>query len=419
MKKSFLVFAFLSLIILVSRPQLFAGEIDILLDKLVEKGVVSPLDAQIIRDETSHQVAKEIAQGKSSSIPGWIQKFSLKGDLRTRYQWEEKDNQGVSEERHRGRIRFRLNASMKVTDGVKVGARLVTGGEDPRSTNQTLEDTFSTKGIQLDRAYVNFSPCSASTLLLGKFGNPFYSSHDLLWDSDLSFEGGAAQYERNIGQNMDLFLNAGFFILDEYKKGSDPMMYVIQPGMKWKITEDTDFKVGVSYYKFSNLKGRTLEHSSGTNSLMDISSDPNNPNEVLMYDYNSWGVDTELALNNIFMLPQIALVGEYVKNTDSDIGSDDKGFLAGIKIGAPKIKAPGQWQAFYSYRRLERDAFLDVFPDSDFYSGKTGVKGYEVIFQYGLKKNVILGLDYYETRPILGSDGSIQNLLQADLLFKF
>lgn len=130
-------------------------------------------------------------------------------------------------------------------------------------------------------------------------------------------------------------------------------------------------------------------------------------------------MDTELALNNLFILPRIALAGEYVKNMDSDIGSDDEGFLAGIKVGAKKIKNPGQWQACYSYRRLERDAFLDVFPDSDFYSSKTGVKGYEVILQYGLKKNVILGLDYYETRPILASDGSIQNLLQVDLLFKF
>ncbi|MGA1840315.1 MAG: putative porin [bacterium] len=317
------------------------------------------------------------------------------------------------------RIGLRLDALMKVTDGVKAGARLVTGGDDPRSTNQTLEDTFSTKGIQLDRAYVSYSPYSASTLLLGKFGDPLYSAHDLLWDSDLSFEGGAAQYEINAGENMGFFLNAGFFILDEYTKESDPMMYAIQPGMAWHITEKADFNLGVSYYKFSRIKGRTLNHSAGTNSLMDISPDPNEPNEVLKYDYNSWGVDAELTLNNIFMLPQIVLVGEYVKNTDSDIGSDDEGFLAGIKIGAPKIKAPGQWQAFYNYRRLEKDSFLDVFPDSDFYSDKTGVKGYEVILQYGLKQNVILGLDYYETRPITGSDGSIQNLLQVDLLFKF
>ncbi|MGA1840314.1 MAG: hypothetical protein ACMUIU_06775 [bacterium] len=51
MKKFFGVFALLSLIILAGRPQLFAGEIDILLDKLVEKGVVSPIDAQIIRKD--------------------------------------------------------------------------------------------------------------------------------------------------------------------------------------------------------------------------------------------------------------------------------------------------------------------------------------------------------------------------------
>ncbi|MDD5771452.1 MAG: putative porin, partial [Candidatus Omnitrophica bacterium] len=72
----------------------YAGEIDLLLQKLVDKGVLTGAEAQQVKYETQEQVKKEIATAKSSSLPEWLQKIKLKGDLRLRYQYKHTKNDG-------------------------------------------------------------------------------------------------------------------------------------------------------------------------------------------------------------------------------------------------------------------------------------------------------------------------------------
>ncbi len=69
------------------------------------------------------------------------------------------------------------------------------------------------------------------------------------------------------------------------------------------------------------------------------------------------------------------------------------------------------------FRRLERDTWLDVFPDSDSFGGKTDVQGHEFVFEHGLTDGVVLGLDYYRMKRISQNDN--QNVLQIDLNFDY
>ena len=81
-----------------------------------------------------------------------------------------------------------------------------------------------------------------------------------------------------------------------------------------------------------------------------------------------------------------------------------------------------QWQAKYNYRRLERDAWADFLPDSDFYGGDTNVKGWEAEFKLAINKNVTLGLDYYNAELIRYAAGQTeegQELLPRDLHLKW
>ena len=126
------------------------------------------------------------------------------------------------------------------------------------------------------------------------------------------------------------------------------------------------------------------------------------------------------------IVPYGALFGEYIHSFDPD--TDRDGWATGFKFGDKKVQKNGQWQAKYIYRRLERDAWVDFLPDSDAYDGDTNVKGHEVIFEYGLAKNVTLGLDYYYMEPIktlpgvsdhsLGPDNE-QQVVQVDVVTKF
>jgi len=114
-------------------------------------------------------------------------------------------------------------------------------------------------------------------------------------------------------------------------------------------------------------------------------------------------------------LPYFALFADYINNVE--VSNDDEGYLFGFKFGAKKVKTKGQWQFKYNYRRLETDAWLDIWPDSDAYGG-TNAKGHEFIFQYGLCININLVFDYYRTENIQGRTRS-ENRFQVDLNVSF
>jgi hypothetical protein len=187
-------------------------------------------------------------------------------------------------------------------------------------------------------------------------------------------------------------------------------MASIQPGMIWKITRDTNLQLALAYYYFRNVKGSALDFSSATNTTVD---------GKLAFDYNAPVLSGELGFNNPFGLdfvPYFGLFGEYVYNPDPD--NNNRGYLAGFRAGHLDMKKFGDWRLEYSYRRLEKDAWPDVFPDSDFYSGSTDVKGMEFILNFALWKNIWLALDYYNAKRILAPTQR-ENLFQTDLNLKF
>lgn len=371
----------------------YGAEKDPLVETLVEKGVLSSSEAEAIR-----------AGQKERDLPSWIKRMTVKGDLRLRYQTEKKDG---SERRDRGRIRYRIAVDTKPADDLTVGLRLASGSSDPRSTNQTLQDTFSSKGINLDRAYVKYRPDEWIALAGGKFANPLFAPSDLLWDDDINPEGGAFTVSTKMGGGLAPFLTSGFFVLDEKSGGSDPLMYAVQPGVDWNISDSAHLKLAVAYYGFSSLKGKTLDFSSGTNTLA---------SGGLRYDYDSLAVSAKAGFDVPFPIaPYVSVFGEYIKNPDPS--ENNEGFLGGVQVGSRKLERLGQWNVSYRYRRLERDAWPDVFPDSDAFGGATNVKGHEGILKIGLAKYASLGFDYYSMEEIEGDVS--EHLLQVDLVFTF
>lgn len=394
-----------------------AGEVDVLVDLLVEKGILTPIEAQIVVDETKQRVAKEIAQGKSSSLPKWVQNMKVKGDFRLRYQYER--DQTDTDARARGRVRYRLGIESKVSDKIMVGFGLASGGTDPRSTNQTFQDTFSSKGINLDYAYAEYKITSSMRLIGGKFKRKKYlwAPTDLLWDSDINPEGGSFSIAGAVVGNLDYWGNVGVWVLDENGNSDkpDPFMNYLQGGLKYKEGM-FDAKLAVTGYGFQGIKGITLDHSAGTNT---------GSSTGLLSTYRSLGVSTEIGFKEIFGgLPfhldqRIAFFGDFIRNLDNNNIKDNlTGHAFGIKIGNKKVKKTGQWQLKYIKAKLGRDAWLDTFPDSDRLGGKTNVESHEIVLKYALKKNVFFGLDYYKSWSMSNRKDK-DNLIQADLMFKF
>ncbi len=408
--------------ILVSVPAV-AGEVDILVKKLVEKGILTEAEAKEIITETKEEVRKEVAQGTYSSLPSWLQTMKLNGDFRMRYQWEDKQGTTpvVAQDQHRARVRLRLGVEAKVNDKLKVLAGLATGGTDPRSTNETLDNTFEHPDIRLDYAMAEWYATPWLSLKMGKLksvNKQLMVPTDFLWDTDVNPEGGSLQLAKDIPAitGLNLFFNTGAWIIDEYTENTDdPFMYYVQPGFSYKFLEDNlTLKMACANYFFDNIQGRVLDNSAATNSLVGTPAG-------LRYNYNTvspsaeLGIKDPLLVSGIAGLDYVGIFGEGIHNPDPS--DDNNGWATGIRFGAEKISDWGQWQAAYLYRRLERDAWLDTFPDADTQGGRTDVKGHEAILEIGLGKNTSLGIDWYEIERLKLDNR--RNVFQVDWNMKF
>ena len=366
---------------------------------------------------TDQKLAKIVqADGKKQ----WAEKIKLKGDLRLRRQYEKVDDADNADDpsRTRYRYRLRLGAVGEVNDDVKVGLGFASGSDDPTSTNETLDDTFSTKDVRLDYAYAQWQPVDYARVVAGKFKRKAYlwAPTDLIWDGDINPEGLSVHLHTDNAAGTS-YANAGVWILDK-ESGSkdDPFMKYIQLGHKFKI-DNIYANVAGALYRFDDVEGEPLlDNIRDTNT---VNADGN-----YQYDYDSLGLSAELGMQDVFMSGKVfAVFGDYIKNSDSE---EDKGYALGFKFGDKKVSNRHQWQFKYVYADLEQDAFLDNFPDSDRFGGETAIKGSEFIFNYGLHKNVVFGIDYYDTErdapdaaPFASNDDDQQKVLQTDVVFKF
>ena len=399
-----------------------AGEVDTLVEKLVEKGILSRQDAVEILTEVREaarqehaQTVAEVRQAVASDVaarvvdlPRWISNTHVKGDFRLRYQMNDRRR---STDRHRGRYRLRVGVVTEVTDQVHVGFGVATGGSDPRSTNQSMTNSFESPDLRLDYAYVSYRPFGWLKLTGGKFKNPLWVTTDLLWDSDIRPEGVSLQADWKASEWLGLFVNGGFWVLDERSsEESDPSMAVLQPGAVIDMTDRLRLKMAATYYNFANVRGGLLDHSAGSNTINAVTGG-------LAHDYDAVSLAAELGLRGVSdLVPYCGVFGEYVSNLQTS--SDDAGFAAGLCVGHKKVRKRHQWQLKGLYRRLERDAWLDIFPDSDAYGGATNVKGWEFIATYAVFNNVSLSLDYYYMENIRGPEVA-ENILQLDLNVTF
>src|SRR6516164_5636738 len=183
------------------------------LDILREKGILTEEEYQQAVEEEREQEKKAVQAAteegkKASKLPDWLNRISVFGDLRFRYEgiWNASLTNTVDNpDRNRFRIRARLGTGIDATEEVQGRLRLVSGDiNDPISTNQTLSDLFTRKPINLDWTYITLSPwktlgldkLTGSTkprfsVTLGKFPTPTFVplGSELVFDSDLSPEG--------------------------------------------------------------------------------------------------------------------------------------------------------------------------------------------------------------------------------------
>ena len=431
-----------------------------------------------LREDVTGDVLAQAEQerwGVPGILPSWVDSMKFYGDVRVRGQADYfgsdnlpqtytdvnfiNANGGSSElkvspkdvdklwlnttqDRQRLRVRARFGVKATPTAGVEAGVRLVTGSADnPISTNHTTGNYEEKYDINLDLAYVKFkNQIDSLNLSAGRIKNPFYST-ELIWDSDLTFDGISTTYRYlrsddldDDARQWDPFVTLSAFAIDEVElESDDKWLFSFQSGFDYQWWDQDKLSFAVSYYHYKNIAGEenapdlfTTDYSApgyvakGNNlfNIRNITLDPDAELLPLSSDFHL--IDAYIQYDLAYLSPiHIILTANYVKNIGFDqdeiydrtgdmLDELTEGWYFGATIGWPEIRIRGNWQLNFSYRQLEQDAVLDAFTDSDFHLGGTNAEGYTIQFVYGLAENTYTSIkwissDEMEDMPIAGS----------------
>ena len=371
---------------------------------------------------------------------------------------------------YRARLGFKTNLvdPREVNVGkVEAGLRISTGNEEnPVSTNETLGDYSNKDSIVLDCAYLkwNYIPTlpvwgnklPQITLTAGRMANPFYY-YDLVWDRDLGFEGLTLSFVSDTTESNSwrLFLTAGAYPLQELEfRTKDKWLYGGQISIEHRPFNGFNYKLAVAYYDFSNVQGKPVKRFEelskvdwtwsapgflqGGNTLFDANEllgpiTDTDPLPALASDYDEIDISAMIDIDR-FSPIHIILQGEYVKNlaydknevlrlnpnVPSEALNQTEGYQIGMMVGYPKTLAFGDWNVALSYKRLEADAVLDAFTDTDFHMGGTDSEGWILSGQLGLYKNVWLKSRWLSANEIIEGNGQFAvDTLQVSLNASF
>ena len=308
-------------------------------------------------------------------------------------------------QRNRMRFRARFGITAAASDNVNVILRLATGGGNPVSTNQSFDDGFSGKDIDINLAYVDWKVSDALNIYGGKMKNPLFKSGSvpLVWDSDLTPEGLALKYSAGM-----FFGTVGGFSVEERGDSDDSLLYVVQGGIEVPFGAHNKLTVGLGYFAYTNTIGNTAFYNGrAKGNTLDI-------NDLYVFEYK----DTELFAQfdtHVANWP-LQVFAHYVRNNEVD--RENVAFAYGAKIGSSKDK--GQSQFTWTYQDIEADSVIGSFNDSDFGGGGTDSKGHFLKAKYGLSKKIFVGGTFFvnKVERFQGVEHDY-NRVQLDLEFKF
>jgi hypothetical protein len=414
------------------------SDVDILLNLLVENGTITPVQAGQVRRQITETKEARNKQLAKEIVPDSARNWKWKGDIRLRDEIRDREGGGGQADTHRQRVRFRYGFEGKVSDQIKVAARLATGsstetdsttsntaGQDPISTNQSFNTNFVKVPINLDLANVQYTPdvpgVEKLTLIGGIMDNPFWMVSPLVWDGDLSFSGLASNLSHEFGP-VTLFVNSGAFSLDTDETEA-ASIWSAQGGASVKPFEgggealkNLKLTAALAYHDYKNVANAA---KAGTDINAAFTTNTGGAK-----DFNELNPSFEIA-STVGGMP-LATYLDWVRNVSAGSHNND-GFQVGVKVNKAKkpflsfsegLNIKDGWEAGYFFQELQADATFDEFADSDFHGGGTNNRGHVFWMTFATLKNSTFAAKYFVTEELTGAK-DVEDRIQLDWVTKF
>ncbi len=444
-----------------------AQSADALLDKLVEKGVLTADEADQLREESDKGF--NTAYAVKSGLPDWVSALKINGDLRGRFEGFYANAEGGQQasspdwvDRNRWCYRMRLGVVANIQDNFEVGFRLastdldnaagITRGTDPISINQTFGNNASKHGVGIDLAYMKWyglnRPDLSGAFTFGKMENPFVFS-DMVFDGDYTPEGFGQQLAYTFSSTQVLRVNGGQFILDELGSSSaDPYLFGGQVRLDSTWSKRVSTSLGGSYLGIWNseqLTSGAVPDINAGNERYVTTSGTSRSLGAPVHGFSTFVADLGLTytLDSFPMYPgafPIRVFGDAMRNFSADSDANE-GYDLGIQFG--KAGKKKTWELSYRYKVLEGDVWYEELVDSDFgalyrdpapatatrarnlgtgYWAGTNVRGHVVKAGYSPYDMLTFNVTWFNADLIEeagnGTDSNM-NRLQVDAVLKF
>lgn len=433
------------------------ADMETLLDKLHEKGVLSDDDYQQMRTEARSerraQALKEAKEEEKKQQPApssdrfkmsdAIKSMELYGDLRLRYEDRIAIAPNNSElERQRWRYAFRLGVRGDVGSDWFYGLRLDTGTYG-RSAWVTMADDNAGQGgkssqaakfndtVAVGLAYIGYKPTSWLQVIGGRQPNPLYTT-SMVWDPDITPEGLSEKLSFNLTDNFNLFGGASQFIYSAYAtqgpaatstgpatgpattnssvglRRPNLMLYAFEVGGNYKFSPDSALKAAVNYYTYAGGLGTADYRSTFTGSGATYAGN---------IGINDLQI-VEIPIEFRFPVGSLSglVYGNFAKNTKgsdrathagfSNFGDQDKAYMIGLSLGSQGIPQgassgatlgssakKGTWETRVYYQRIDQFALDPNQIDSDFFE-RTNMEGWFLAAAYSPADAIITTLRY-------------------------
>ncbi len=367
-------------------------------------------DLQDSIDRTADNLARTVGEGASS---GWMGRWVWKGDLRARN--ENIDQEATATERNRNRVRLRVGAFARVNDNTRVEVQFTTTeGADARSSNQSFTDANSRKALDLDTAYVEWSPTDQWKVTAGKMRYPWVRTSSYFFDNDINPEGIAANWQ----QAANGFFGSVFLTqFAERSTAADSGMAGAQFGWRWARTDGSRVLIAGAYYDHAAVRGYNPFQGASSSSA-GLGSYGNSTTTsaticrkavatggaCLANDYNVIELLGEYQFNvgeqPLLLFANVAqnTAADYSITTTSTATTIPKGldtaYAAGFTYGRANATIPGTWEVGYLYQVVEKDALFAQWVDSDFASGNTDGGGSAIRGAYQFSRNWRFNVTY-------------------------